>query len=323
MFVLNGKDVRAALPMADCIAAVRDGLIALARGESEQFARFQLKPTSDGPLMGLMPVFRGGKDPAWCVKDVLVAPDNRVRGLDTHQGAILVHDGTTGELLALVDASAITALRTAATSAVATLALARKDSRRIAVVGGGTQARAHVAALRLVLPQASIVLWAREADQPEQVAESLGVACARDIESAVAGADIVCTTTASREPLLKRGWIAPGCHINAVGASSPSSREIGTDIVAASEFFVDSRAQALTECGELLLPIGEGAIDATHIRAEIGDVLAGAHPGRLSTEAVTLFKSLGMAVEDMAATLRAVANARDMGLGQHVIWRPA
>ncbi len=323
MFVLNGKDVRAALPMEDCVAAVRDGLIGLARGESEQFARFQLKPASAGPLMGLMPVFRGGVEPVWCVKDVLVAPDNRMRGLDTHQGAILVHDGTTGELLALVDASAITALRTAATSAVATLALARKDARRIAVVGGGTQARAHVEALRLVLPQASIVLWARESDQPEQVAASLGVACAGDIQSAVANADIVCTTTASREPLLKREWIAPGCHINAVGASSPVSREIGTDIVAASEFFVDSRAQALTECGELLLPIGEGAIDAAHIRAEIGDVLAGTHPGRSGPEAVSIFKSLGMAVEDMAATLRAIANARDMGLGQHVIWRPA
>ena len=321
MLILDGQDVRAVLPMRDCIAAMRAALEDFARGHSQQFPRLQLRPAGDGPLMGLMPAFQSGARPVWCLKDVLVAPGNRAHGLDSHQGAILLHDGTTGMPTALVDASAITALRTAATSAVATRALARPDARRIAILGAGTQARAHVESLRLVVPGADIVVWARSPDRARHLAEDTGCHAATRIEDAVAGADIVCTVTNAREPLLKRAWLAPGCHINAVGASTPQTRELGTDIVAAAELFVDSRAQAMEECGEILLPLHEGAITPDHIRGELGEILIGHHPGRSGPHTLTVFKSLGMAVEDLAAASHAIDTARTMGIGQHIRWR--
>ncbi|CAH1661013.1 ornithine cyclodeaminase family protein [Chelatococcus asaccharovorans] len=321
MLILDGRDVRAALTMEDCIEAVREALKIFARRECEQFPRFQLKPAAGGPLMGLMPAFQGGDMPVWCLKDVLVASGNRARGLDSHQGVILLHDGETGEPLALVDATAITALRTAATSAVATLALARPDARRIAILGSGTQARAHIDAMRLAVPQAEIVLWARSPGQAGRLAEATGCRLAPAIEDAVVDADIICTVTGAREPLLRREWLKAGCHINAVGASSPQARELGTDIIASAAFFVDSRAQAMVECGELLLPMHEGIIGEDHIRGEIGEVLVGSRPGRSSADALTVFKSLGMAVEDMAAAVCALRNAKTMGIGQEIRWR--
>lgn len=322
MLILDGMDVRAALTMEEGIGAVREALRAFARGECEQFPRFQLKPAADGPLMGLMPAFQESDAPIWCLKDVLVASGNRARGLDSHQGVILLHDGTTGEPLAVVDATAITAVRTAATSAVATLALAPPDVRRVTILGSGTQARAHIDAMRLAVPQAEIVLWARSPGQAGQLAEATECRLAPTIEDAVVDADIICTVTGAREPLLRRDWLKAGCHINAVGASSPQARELGTDIVASAEVFVDSRAQTMVECGELLLPMREGAIGEDHIRGEIGEVLVGARPGRSSADALTVFKSLGMAVEDLAAAVCALRNAKAMGIGQQIRWQP-
>jgi len=321
MLVLNHDAVVAVLPMADCIEAVREALKDFARGSSEQFQRFQLKPSVGTPLMGLMPVFGGGSAPVWCLKDVLVAPANPARGLDSHQGAILVHDGETGELLALVDATAVTAIRTAAASAVATLALAAPDIRKVAILGAGTQARAHVEAMRLILPEATISIWARSRERARQLAQELRLEAADSVEAAVTDADVVCTLTASREPLLERGWLKPGCHINAVGASAPTARELGDDIIAAAELFVDSKAQAMTECGEILIPLAEGQIGPEHVRAELGEVLIGARTGRSGPGALTVFKSLGLAVEDMGAALRAIRNARATGLGQEVSWQ--
>lgn len=320
MLVLNHDAVVAAMSMADCIEAVRDALKDFARGSSEQFQRFQLKPAVGTPLMGLMPVFGGGTEPVWCLKDVLVAPGNRARGLDSHQGAILVHDGETGELLALVDATAVTAIRTAAASAIATLALAPPDIRKVAILGAGTQARAHVEAMRLILPEAGISIWARSGEQKHQLALEMQLEAADSVEAAVAAADVVCTLTASRVPLLERSWLKPGCHINAVGASAPSARELGDDIIVAAELFVDSKAQAMAECGEILIPLAEGLIGPEHIRAELGEVLIGACAGRSGPGALTVFKSLGLAVEDMGAALRAIRNAKARALGQEVSW---
>ena len=321
MLILDGRDVHATLTMEDCIEAVREALQTFARRDCEQFPRFQLKPATDGPLMGLMPAFQGGETPVWCLKDVLVASGNRARGLDSHQGVILLHDGETGEPLALVDATAITALRTAATSAVATLALGRPDARRIAILGSGTQARAHIDALRIALPGAEIVIWARSPEQAGQLAEATGCHLASSTRDAVVDADIICTVTGAREPLLRLDWLKAGCHINAVGASSPQARELGTDIVSSAAFFVDSRAQARVECGELLLPMREGVIGEDHVRAEIGEVLIGARPGRSSRDTLTVFKSLGMAVEDMAAAVCALRRAKALGIGQQIRWR--
>jgi ornithine cyclodeaminase len=269
-------------------------------------------------LMGLMPVAAGGDAPLWALKAVLVARENPARGLDSHQGVVLLCDGQTGRPQALVDATAITALRTAAASAVATQALARPDVRRVAILGGGTQARSHVAAMRMACPGARIVLWSRAG--AGALAAALGVEPAATARAALAGADVVCTVTASDRPILDPLWLAEGAHVNAVGASRPDARELGSDLIAAAELFVDSRAQAELECGEYLIPLREGRIGPGHVRAELGAVLRGRHPGRSGPGALTVFKSLGIAAEDLAAAQAAVARARSLGLGTVIDW---
>lgn len=318
MLILTRADVERVLDMPACIAAVREGLMALDDGAITPFPRHQLRASPGAALMGLMPAAAAAPDPLWALKAVWVAPGNRARGLDSHQGFVVLADGETGVPQALVEASAITALRTAAASAVATQALARPDVRRIAILGGGTQARSHAAAMRALHPQADLVLWSRSG--ADALARQTGAAPAGSVQAAVAGADVVCTVTASPDPILDLAWLAPGTHVNAVGASRPDARELDSDLVAAAEFFVDSRAQAEVECGEYLIPLREGRIGPDHIRAELGTVLRGRHPGRSSPAALTVFKSLGIAAEDIAAARAAVERARALGLGRTVDW---
>ncbi|MBB6466121.1 ornithine cyclodeaminase [Aminobacter lissarensis] len=321
MLILNRQAVAAALPMADCIDAMRIALADFANGGYRLFPRQQLNAGPGEVLMGLMPAFSlAGGEKLWCLKDVLVAHDNAARGLDNHQGAVLLNDGETGQLRAVLDATEITARRTAATSAVATAALARPNARTVAILGTGTQAETHIEALRHVIPEAAFVLWGRSPDKLEELARKSGGEVADSARGAVAEADVICTLTGSKEPIIELGWLKPGCHINAVGSSNRAARELGDDIVAASAFFVDSRSQAAIECGELLQPLERGVIGPDHARAELGEVLAGLRPGRSSPQELTVFKSLGIAVEDAAAAIRAVSNATDRGLGQRVDW---
>lgn len=324
MLVLTRRDVERALDMPTCIDAVRQGLIALDEGSVTAFPRHQLRAADGGALMGLMPVATGGDaggaaDKAiWALKAVWVAHGNRARGLDSHQGFVVLSDGETGVPEALVEAGALTALRTAAASAVATMALARPGIKRIAILGGGAQARSHAAAMRAICPGASLALWSRNG--AAALATEIGAEQAGTAREAVAGADVVCTVTASRDPILGLEWLAPGAHVNAVGASQPGARELGSDLVAASEFFVDSLAQAEVECGEYLIALREGAIMPGHVRAEIGAVLTGRHGGRSGPEALTVFKSLGLAIEDLAAARAAVERAREKGLCTTIDW---
>jgi ornithine cyclodeaminase/alanine dehydrogenase-like protein (mu-crystallin family) len=320
MLVLNGDDVASVLTMENCIAAMTEALSGLANGTCWQPPRVQLRFDAAPSLMGLMPSYRTGAAPRWGLKHILVAPGNRARGLDSHQGAVLLNDGETGRLLAVIDATAITAIRTAAVSAVATKALARPDAACIAIIGTGVQARAHVEAMRTILPSVPIVIGARNAEGCEMFAQQVGVDAAPTIQAAVADADVICTATSARSPILFQEWIKPGCHINAIGTSEPSSREIGGALVAASEFFIDSWAQAQIECGEYLLALQEGEIDGGHVRAELGEVLTGRHPGRSGPGSITLFKSLGLAVEDLAAAELAVRCAREQGRGVELPW---
>lgn len=321
MLILNRQAVAAALPMADCIDAMRTALSDFATGSYRLFPRQQLNAGPGEVLMGLMPTFsQAGGEKLWCLKDVLVAHDNAARGLDNHQGAVLLNDGETGQLRAVLDATEITARRTAATSAVATATLARPSARTVAILGTGTQAETHIEALRHVIPDAAFVLWGRSRDKLVELARKSGGAVADSAQAAVADADVVCTLTGSKEPIVELGWLKPGCHINAVGSSNRAARELGDDIVATSAFFVDSRSQAAVECGELLQPLERGVIGPDHARAELGEVLAGLHPGRSSPRELTVFKSLGIAVEDAAAAIRAVKNATDKGLGQRIDW---
>lgn len=321
MLILNQQAVAAALPMADCIAAMRTALQDFAEGKYQMFPRQQLNAGPGEVLMGLMPVFsRAGGEKLWCLKDVLVAHDNAARGLDNHQGAVLLNDGETGELRAVLDATEITARRTAATSAVATAALARPEAKTVAILGTGTQAQTHIEALRHVIPAAQFVLWGRSPDKLEQLARECGAEAAGSAREAVADADVVCTLTGAKTPIVELAWLKAGCHINAVGSSNRTARELGDDILAASRFFIDSRSQGAVECGEYLQPLERGVIGPDHIRAELGEVLAGMRPGRSSPEELTVFKSLGIAVEDAAAAVCAVRNAIDKGLGQKVDW---
>lgn len=250
--------------------------------------------------MGFMPAHRSGDRSTWSLKEIVIAPGNSARGLDAHQGAVLLHDGETGELQAILNASPITEIRTAAVSAVATRALARPGVQTVAIIGAGVQARSHAEAMRAVLGDVEIRPWSRRDG---------GTA-----EAVLAGADVVCTCTSAHEPVLRREWLAPGTHVNAVGSSLPSVRELDTETMVACSLFVDRRESTLNESGDLLL----AGLGEDHIRAELGEVLTGAHPGRADAEELTVFKSLGLAVEDLAAAELIVRKAREEGAGTEV-----
>ena len=300
MLVLSDSDVRALLPMDECIEAMDGVLRSLARGELHQPLRFLTRPPGADSLMGFMPAHRAGEGSVWSLKEIVVVPGNRARGLDAHQGAVLLHDGETGELSAILNASPITEIRTAAVSAVATRALARPDARVVAILGLGVQARSHAEAMRAVLDGAEIRTWSRgDGGTPEDVLH---------------GADVVCTCTSAREPILRREWLAPGTHVNAVGSSIPTTRELDTETMAAASLFVDRRESTLNESGDLLL----AGLGEEHIQAELGEVLIGAHPGRVNRDELTVFKSLGLAVEDLAAAELIVRKAREQGVGTEV-----
>jgi ornithine cyclodeaminase/alanine dehydrogenase-like protein (mu-crystallin family) len=300
VLVLDEEQVRELLTMAECIEAMDEVLRSLARGELHQPLRFVTRAPEGGTLMGLMPAWRGGRDATWSLKEIVIAPENPGRGLDAHQGAVLLHDGATGELRALLNASAITEIRTAAVSAVATRALAREGAQVVAILGGGVQARSHEAAMRAVLPAAEIRMW-RRADG--------GTA-----EQAVRGADVVCCCTSAREPIFEREWLDAGAHVNAVGSSVPTARELDAATVAAATLVVDRRESAVNEAGDLLL----AGFGEERIAAELGEVLVGEHPGRTDAAELTVFKSLGLGVEDLAAGELVVRKARERGLGTEV-----
>ena len=300
VLVLSDADVRALLPMDECIDAMDGVLRALARGELHQPLRFITRPGDAASLMGFMPAHRSGESSVWSLKEIVISPGNPARDLDAHQGGVLLHDGETGELRALLNASPITEIRTAAVSAVATRALARPGARTVAIVGAGVQARSHAEAMRVVLGDVEIRRWSRRDG---------GAA-----EEIVRGADVVCTCTSSHEPVLRRDWLAPGTHVNAIGASLPSARELDADTVAAATLVVDRRESALNEAGELLL----AGFGEDRIAAELGEVLTGAHPGRTDDAELTVFKSLGLAVEDLAAAELVVRKARERGVGTEV-----
>ncbi len=300
VLVLSEHDVRALLPMNECIEAMDGVLRSLARGELHQPLRFLTRPPNAESLMGFMPAYRSAQGSVWSLKEIVIAPGNPARGLDAHQGAVLLHDGETGELRALLNASPITEIRTAAVSAVATRALARSDARVVAILGAGVQARSHADAMRAVLDDVEIRTWSRGDG---------GTA-----ENVLRGADVVCTCTSAREPILRWNWLAAGTHVNAVGSSLPTTRELDTETMVAASLFVDRRESTLNESGDLLL----AGLGEEHIRAELGEVLTGAQPGRADREKLTVFKSLGLAVEDLAAAELIVRKARERGIGSEV-----
>jgi ornithine cyclodeaminase len=315
MIVLSDHEVRRLLDMESCVAAMEEVLTALAHGDLFQPLRSIIFPPGADSGIGLMPAYRGCGAPAYALKEIVVTPDNPTRGLDAHQGAVLLHDGETGVLVAMLNASPITAIRTAAVSAVATRALARKDANRVAIIGAGVQARSHVDAMRAVLDDPEIRIWARRLEAAEELAAEVGAIVDPSPDSAVFGAEVVCTTTSSARPVLEKRWLARGAHVNAVGSSIKTTRELDTETMASASLFVDRRESTLNESGDYLMAAADGAISPEHIKAELGEVLAGMHPGREHEDELTVFKSLGIAVEDLAAAELVVRRAKELGVG--------
>jgi len=327
VLVLNGAEVTRLLPMRDCIQVMREALAALARGKALVPLRMVMRMPDASGFLGLMPGHiapDGGREGALGMKAVSVFPGNASRGIDTHQGAVLLFEADTGRLSALMDGATITAIRTAAVSGVATDLLARQDATDLAILGAGVQARTHLEAIVAVRPVRRVRVWSRN---PEHAASLVSEAAGRydasleampTAEAAVRNADIVATVTASPEPVLQRSWLKDGAHINAVGSSIPTTREIDTATMVAATLFVDRRESALNEAGDVLIPMREGAFTADHIQAELGDVIIGKNRGRRSPGELTLFKSLGLAVEDVASAAFIARRARETGTGQTV-----
>lgn len=319
--IVGAEAVRAVLDMPSCLEAMRDAFVRVSSGQASQPLRSLVTADGVGGILGMMPGAFAAPDPALGIKVVSVFAGNFGGTLGTHQGAILIFDPQDGRLQGVIDAREVTVIRTAAASAVATDALARPDSKRLALLGYGEQAESHLDALRLVRDLETVVVWGRSPERAQAFAAAarartgLTVQTAATAEAAVRGADIVCTLTAATDPILMGAWIAPGTHVNAVGASTPNAAEIDTALVARSRVFVDYRASAEALGGELKRARDSGAIGSDLIAGEVGAVLAGGLAGRRSAEEVTLFKSLGMAAEDLAAGRLILARAAERDLG--------
>jgi ornithine cyclodeaminase/alanine dehydrogenase-like protein (mu-crystallin family) len=322
LLVLGGDDVKRLLPMDECVELMAVVIADLARGSVWQPLRFVVRPPEEPSLMGLMPAHRSAPTASYGLKVVCIFPSNPARGLDQHQGGVLLFDGETGALRAVVDASAVTATRTAAVSAVATRALARQDARRLAILGSGVQARSHLEAMGVAGSFDGARVWSRTTEHARALAADarapFPVEVVETAEEAVRDADVVVTATSSHEPIVRREWLAPGAHVNAVGSSIPKARELDAETVAAAALFADARESMLNEAGDYLFAVREAGIGPNHIRAELGEVLIGSRDGRRSDAELTVFKSLGLAAEDLAAAEHVYARAQAAGAGSAV-----
>jgi ornithine cyclodeaminase len=323
MLIIDQFQVPVLLPMAECMAVMSDALRALARGEAVQPLRPLLRLPDQSGILGMMPGYLSSPN-ALGIKVITVFQKNHGTAFDSHQGVILLFEVEHGSVVAIVDASTVTAIRTAAVSGVATAALARADASDLCILGSGVQAETHLEAMLLARRIDRVRVWSRNPENARGFARAASERHRIDVEpmpsarDAVVGADIICTVTSSREPVLEGAWIESGAHVNAVGSSVPSARELDSAAVLRARVFTDRRESALNEAGDLLIPLREGRFHESHIVAELGDVLEGAHTGRESAEEITLFKSLGLAIEDVAAAHRIYANAVRDGIGTQI-----
>ena len=325
MLILNASDVAKCLSHKDCI----DVLDAAMRSVSQRDVVIPLRqwmavPGSNGKL-GLMPGYLGAPR-SFGVKIVSKYPRTPDSPYGSHAGGILLFDAEEGIPVALLDGSEVTAIRTAAASALATHVLARKDAKTLAILGTGLQARHHIAAIQCIRSVEHVLIWGRNRDRAAAFLDKLNAPatikreCVDHPEDAVSCADIVCTVTSSQTPILMGSWLRPGTHVNLVGAAVRSSAEADNDVVARSKFFVDHLDSAMEQAGELLNAIEQGRITQSHVAGEIGQVLDGAIAGRAEDSDITVYKSLGIAAQDLAASYHAVERARAAGLGTTVDW---
>ena len=298
-------EVRARLRMSDLIDAMERALIEFSAGRVQQPVRTVLGFGTQDALFGLMPSYVASL-PALGAKLVTVCPANTARGLDTHQAIIVMLNPETGVAVAILDGRYITEARTAAVSAVSARHLARKDARVLGILGSGVQARSHYEALRLVRQFSEVRAWSPTRERLHKFAAETGARAMDSAEAVVRGADVVVTVTASSTPVIQSEWVADGTHVIAVGSCRPTQRELDPALVQRARLIVDSRAAALKEAGDVVMGIAEGRWTASHIAAELGEL-----PTRQNGREITVFKSLGLAVEDLfAAHLVLSASAR-------------
>ena len=288
-------EVRARLRMAELIDAMERALVEFSAGKIEQPVRMVFPFGAERSLFGLMPSYVPSL-PALGAKLVTVCPGNTARGLDTHQAMIVMLDPVSGVAQAILDGRYITEARTAAVSAVSARRLARRDARVLGILGSGVQARSHFEALRLVREFRDVRAWSPTAARLGKFARETGASAMESAEAVVRGADVVVAATASPAPVVQDASVDDGAHVIAVGACVPSQRELDPKLVARARLFVDSRAAALQEAGDVVMGLAEGRWTAAHIEAELGEL-----PSRKSDREITVFKSLGLAVEDLFA----------------------
>lgn len=305
MRVLGAAAIEGLLPIGRCIEVVDGAMRALSGGQVLCPLR-TVMPLAPPNAMGVMP---GAMLANGCfgVKVLALYPGNSALGLPSHAGAVLLFDAASGAPVAVLESNSLTALRTAAASAVASRALARPGGQVLALLGTGHQALWHVQALRAVMPVTRLQLWSRTGDSVARFIAHLGpmegveVVAMPSAQRAVDGADVVCTVSASREPILQGAWLSPGQHVNLVGASVATAREADNEVVRRARYFVDARTSAAVQAGEWLSALQEGVVDESHLRGEIGEVLLGRVPGRLDARDITVYKSLGHTAQDLAA----------------------
>ena len=319
MRVLSAADVRVAITMHDAIAAVRDGFIALSRGEAQVPVRSSL-PIAGGVLL-TMPAALGA---IGSVKVVSVCGHNPALGLPAVNAAVLVVDAETGRAQALIEGRLLTALRTGAASGLATDLLARPEAEVLGVIGAGPQALAQVEAICAVRPIREIRVYSRSGAQAFAHAvgqlHHLEAWAASSASEALAGADIIVAATNSPTPVVRGDDVQPGAHVNGIGSFTPQMQEVAADLILKAKVIVDHRASAWEEAGDLIIPRDQGLFDETIVHAEIGEVAVGDRPGRESSDEITFFKSVGNAVQDAAVAARILAAAEALDLGVEIHW---
>jgi ornithine cyclodeaminase/alanine dehydrogenase-like protein (mu-crystallin family) len=305
LILIDREEVHQRLTYEVCIPIVRQAMIALSAGETRQHLR-SIIPLAEGRLFGIMPGALGERA-FFGAKLISVFPENFSKGIQSHQGVVVLFDPDNGAPVCIAHAGEVTAIRTAAASAVATEALARPDATRLAILGYGEQAETHLRSIAQVRPLSSVTVWGRSPDLAAAFAARMGeetglrVTAAPDVQAAVAEADIVCTVSGSAEPILMGAWVRPGTHLNLVGSSRAGPVEVDNALVVGSRFIADYREGVLLQGAEFLRAKAAGLVGDDHIVAEIGEVLSGKIEGRQSADQITAYKSLGHIVQDLAA----------------------
>ncbi|TDK48070.1 ornithine cyclodeaminase family protein [Antarcticimicrobium luteum] len=323
MIVLTQDDVAALLPMDEAIEVVA-GVMKGVSARSAQLPLRAVVPVGGNNKMGVMP--GAIADPAcFGVKLVSLFPENPARGLSSHRGAIVLFEAETGGAVAMMDASLLTAIRTAAASAVATRALAREDAGSLALIGYGEQAEHHLTAMLAVRPIKRVAVAGRSAEKAAGFAAraaadypEVDFSSGTDLHTAIADADIVCTVTAAPTPIVMGDWVKPGAHVNVVGSSIPSMREVDDSMVERGAIWVDYLPSTLAQAGEIVEMIAAGTFSETDLKGEIGALLAGEIAGRADPDQITVYRSLGVAAQDLAAAHHVLERARAEGRGQPV-----